>query len=297
MIGLEFIAQREYLGRGMLLGKTLAGKDFAAYFVTGRSESSRARKFEPVEQDEEAPSDASAHSHISNSQHNEAIRTAPTNPEALKKGNPALLIYNAVKRWDDSLVVSNGAQTDWIHYTISNLAAQKRDNLPPAEILANAFGGQYHGHGHLHIVNDIDVTKFEPDSPNFTPRISGILVRGGGALAICRYNGTEVPDRNYFEFQTQPGRARFISTYTGRNVPKGEVIPAFVGEPVGLAMGAETPEQIANRIYDALGPKQPGEGIISPGDDFRVGVVVAFRPKYGEELDYFILNREDRNTK
>ena len=74
--GLEAISG-EYHGRIIILGRAESGENVVAYAVTGRSPSSRARKFELE---------------------GEAIKTAPTNLQDLNTGNPALLIYPAIKK-------------------------------------------------------------------------------------------------------------------------------------------------------------------------------------------------------
>ena len=263
---LDWLAEKEYLGRGFLIGQTPQYQSVAVYFVTGRQPSSRARKFELD---------------------GDAIKTTPTDPEVLKTGNPALLLYDAIRRVrtrGDQLVVSNGAQTDLIANHIPS-CSPSMGYYSYVEFLANAFNGP-------HFVQGVDVTAFEPDPPNNTPRISGIMGHHSGAIAICKYNGTVESDFQFFEFPLRPGEGRFISTYTGQNVPKGVAIPSFEGEPVRMQMPGKTPEEIAENFYRALGPKKKGPGIISPNEDFRVGVVVAIKPSKGEDLmESYIINR------
>ncbi len=251
---LEWIARQEYLGRGILIGRTSEGLDFITYFVTGRSTSSRARKL--VQEWEK-----------------DRVRTECTNAEQLSKGAPQLLVYDAMRRVGDVFVVSNGAQTDVIAEEI-----KKNPGRNPARILMDAFAnpvwvpeiknGEFTG-------NYIDLTSFEPDSPNWTPRISGVVKDGIAALSIAKYNGgLEQAERQYFEFFLIPRKARFISTYAGKNVSPGLAIPSFRGEPLefNINMPTRDVETILERIYDYLGPKRVGEGIISPNEDFRVGI-------------------------
>ncbi|MBM3233934.1 hypothetical protein FJZ19_02455 [Candidatus Pacearchaeota archaeon] len=259
MTGLEFIAKQEYPGRGILIGRTLDGKDFVAYFVTGRSPPSRARRLEDEWESEDR------------------VRTSCIDPEAIKKGTPELLIYNAMQLAGDFFIVSNGAQTDIIAETIKGADKRGREAYEkhPVAALMDAhanpvwvramkdgkFTGEY-----------IDLTSFEPDAPNFTPRISGVLSLNKAAISIVK-NNNDLPQRNYFEFPLVQGRAKYVSTYTGQNVPDGQIIPCFTGEPLDVELWTFNSAQLAvDDIYNVLGPKQPGEGIISPEKDFRVGV-------------------------
>jgi len=49
--------------------------------------------------------------------------------------------------------------------------------------------------------------------------------------------------------------------------------------------------EISRNIYNALGPKAPGADIVSPGEDFRVGVAAAYAPNLSGELKTLIINR------
>ncbi|MBU4086799.1 MAG: IMP cyclohydrolase [Nanoarchaeota archaeon] len=266
-----WLAKQEYLGRGILIGRCDGG-EFAAYFVTGRSPSSRARRFEVV----------------SDGIRGMAIKTAPTDPETLRKGNPALLIYSAVLGVRDGLVVSNGLQTELLWGEAANALSHV---FSPVRNLMGALGGSYE-------VSGVDIASFEPDAPNFTPRISGIVNKGAGALAISKKlpGGFDNPcQKQFFGFPLEDGIGKFISTYTGRNVGKGEVLPSFEGEPLDFVVPGRSLRETAEFIYEALGPKQGGQ-YVSPGDDFRVGVVVASRLDRGN-IPYFMINRCDLDKK
>ncbi|MEK6952631.1 MAG: IMP cyclohydrolase [Nanoarchaeota archaeon] len=272
MIGLDWIAQQEYLGRGFILGRTQDEKDFAAYFVTGRSPPSRQRKFVELKDG--------------------TVKTLPTNLKApidpemplseeakqeikAKGGNPSLLIYNALRGNNGRLVVSNGAQTDLISNNIV------LGHLPVVDLLypmASPF-----------FVDDIDLTKFEPDAPNYTSRITGVISKDSGAIAIVRNTRLEA-ERSFFDFNLTSGFGKFVSTYTGQNVPKGVTIPSFQGEPLDFLVEGNTLADIARNLYDSLGPKT-GNEYLSPGEDFRVGVAAAYLPKVEEKLKPCIINR------
>jgi IMP cyclohydrolase len=238
----------EYYGRIIILGKTSNDLNLVAYALTGRSESSRARKLQRKDN---------------------VVSTYPTNREQLKKGNPSLLIYNAIVEKPDDIrfvSVSNGAQTDLIADYANKYFNERFSTL---QILYNSLLEPFK-------VNDIDITTFEPDVPNFTSRISGLInnYSNTGAMAIIKPSelGTR-NEKSFFEFPLEQGIVKIISTYSGNNVPQGQPIPRFSGEPLEAKLTETNANNITQEIYDALGPKT-GKEIISPGQDFRIGIAV-----------------------
>ena len=88
----EHLKDNTYPGRGIIIGKTPDGtKAAAAYFIMGRSANSRNRIF--AERDGE-------------------VFTEPF--DAAKVQDPSLIIYAAVRSWENCLIVTNGNQTDTI---------------------------------------------------------------------------------------------------------------------------------------------------------------------------------------
>jgi len=249
MTGLEALSAMEYPGRFIILGKLETGQELVVYGVTGRSESSRARRFE---------------------QDKGIIRTAPTNPEVLKKGNPKLLIYNAIRKLDKNIVVSNGAQTDLIYDAIHSLDFDKS----PAEIFASAFRNPC-------LVDGIDLTAFEPDEPNYTPRISGLLTPRGAGLAIAKHQNGRVL-RTFFDFPLVPGRGKLIATYTGVNQ---NPLPSFAGEPLDIGIPFTGLQSLAQVFYDAIFPRAADK-------DFRVGVAVVSYDRTLDHISSSIVNRD-----
>lgn len=119
----DTIGKIDYVGRGIVAGLTPDGKKaVTAYFISGRSENSRNRVF--VYRDD-------------------ALFTEPFDPS--KVVDPSLIIYAAVRKTGDKLIVTNGDQTDTIAKGIEN-------------------GGDF--------IGALRTREFEPDAPNFTPRIS-----------------------------------------------------------------------------------------------------------------------------
>jgi IMP cyclohydrolase len=177
------------------------------------------------------------------------VYVKPTDEQVLQSGNPDLLIYPSiiVGRWK-WIAVSNGKQT-------SDIALQFKKGSAAAAVLANALGSW----------------EFEPDAPNYTPRISGCIAEGA-ALSIIRRAPDGSAARTYFDVPKIPGRGRLISTYTGMNT---DPLPSFIGEPVEVEMPYETPREAVAALYKALAPEK---GM----DDFRVAVAAVFRDGAGK---------------
>ena len=180
----ELIKDNAYVGRGIVIGTTEDGtKAAAAYFIMGRSENSRNRVF--TENDGE-------------------IKTEPF--DLSKVEDPSLIIYNAVRKLGDSLIVTNGDQTDTIYDLMSTGKSFKES---------------------------LETREFEPDAPNLTPRISGILnFKDGGfsyEMSILKSVDAEGSDccRYTFSYPSKAGLGHFIHTY----VCDGNPIPTFQGEP------------------------------------------------------------------
>ncbi|MCL1822714.1 MAG: IMP cyclohydrolase [Oscillospiraceae bacterium] len=150
-----------------------------------------------------------------------------------KMTDPALVIYNAVKVMGSKLIVTNGDQTD----TIASLMGQQ---LTFEQALRNR--------------------EYEPDEPNFTPRISGILhfseEEFNYAMSILKTDNGN-PDsclRYNFAFNNpQAGRGRFIHTYkedTKNTAGSGSLL-SFEGEPVPVEINGSIDEFI-NMVWDSL---------------------------------------------
>ena len=180
----ELIKDNSYVGRGIVIGTTEDGtKAVAAYFIMGRSENSRNRIF---------------------TEKNGEIKTEPF--DISKVEDPSLIIYNAVRKSDDSLIVTNGDQTDTIYDLMSKGMSFKES---------------------------LDTRCFEPDVPNLTPRISGILnFKDDGfsyEMSILKSIDEQGTDccRYTFSYPSKAGLGHFIHTY----VCDGNPIPTFQGEP------------------------------------------------------------------
>ena len=153
----------------------------------------------------------------------DGIRTQAHDPS--KMTDPSLIIYAPVRRYGTTTIVTNGDQTDTIR---EGMAAGK------------SFAGA------------LRTRAFEPDAPNYTPRISGVVAGDGAyALSILKSaDGVPACCRRYFFEYEHPiaGQAHFIHTYMG----DGDPLPSFEGEPEQVAITAPTAAAWADEIWDAL---------------------------------------------
>ena len=143
-----------------------------------------------------------------------------------KMTDPSLIIYHPVRLLDNGLtVVTNGDQTDTI-----------RDHIQE-------------GHCYRHALN---TREFEPDGPNYTPRISGVVKPNGAYnLSILKsMDGDPVCCCRYFyEYQVPvAGVGHFIHTYQANQEP----LPSFEGEPRRVAITAPDAQSWAQELWASL---------------------------------------------
>lgn len=140
-----------------------------------------------------------------------------------KMEDPSLIIYNPVLKFEDRTIVTNGDQTDTIY---DSFADGKNFN------------------------EALSTREFEPDAPNYTPRISGVVEKNGDyALSILKSNNGK-PEclRFYFEYPAMAGLGHFIHTYKC----DGNPIPSFEGEPTPVEIGDESIDDFTKMIWDNL---------------------------------------------
>ena len=121
--------------------------------------------------------------------------------------DPSLIIYAPVRVLGNKTIVTNGDQTD----TIYDLMNQQ-----------------------MTFEQALRTREFEPDAPNYTPRISGVLKIGNGAYSYAMSilksadGNPETCNRYTFSYKAPvAGEGRFIHTYMG----DGNPLPSFEGEP------------------------------------------------------------------
>ena len=193
-----------YVGRGIVIGKSSDGKKAAtAYFIMGRSANSRNRVFTVK---------------------NGEVFTEPF--DASKVEDPSLIIYAAIRKFENKLIVTNGDQTDTVYDGI---------------VTGKSFS------------ESLESREFEPDAPNFTPRISGMLTFGENdfkyemsILKSLDENGSDCA-RYTFSYPSKAGLGHFIHTY----VTDGNPIPTFQGEPDRVAI-PDSIDEFADEIWNYL---------------------------------------------
>ena len=198
------IEGNSYVGRGIVIGKSKDGKKaVSANFIMGRSANSRNRVFTFKDN---------------------VLYTEPF--DASKVEDPSLIIYAAVREYENKLIVTNGDQTDTIY-----------NGLKDGKCFTKSLKSR----------------EFEPDAPNLTPRISGMLTFEKGdfsykmsILKSADELGTACKP-NTFDFTALNGLGHFIHTY----VCDGNPIPTFQGEPERVEIDGDI-DAFTNKLWNAL---------------------------------------------
>jgi len=165
--------------------------------------------------------------------------------------DPSLIIYNVMRDLDDYLVVSNGKHTDTIC-----------KGLEDRKSFYRALSSEKH----------------EPDPPNYTPRISGIIQRDEGSMALSiisksDFSVDQSEHRFYRYTYITPGYGYCLTTYLG----DGNPLQSFKGIPLMLPLQGNA-EQIANFYWQEL------------NQDNRVSLAVRELAQTGED-QLKIINR------
>lgn len=155
----------------------------------------------------------------------EGIRTEAF--DASKLEDPSLIIYAPVRVSGNRTIVTNGDQTDTV------------------------FEGMEKG---LTFEQSLRSREFEPDAPNYTPRISGVLYVEGGCfdyeMSILKSNNGDADSCSRFTFSyanPKAGEGHFIHTYMHDGTP----LPSFEGEPKLVAVPDDM-EAFAGMLWDSL---------------------------------------------
>jgi hypothetical protein len=159
----------------------------------------------------------------------DGIKTQAHDPS--KMTDPSLVIYHPVRRvaleGGTVFIVTNGDQTDTL-----------RDYLTADKSYADALATR----------------EFEPDPPNYTPRISGLLYPSGEYMLSILKSLDSNPaccQRHFFTYDAPlPGTGHFICTYTG----DGDPLPSYEGEPKWVEFPRGNIEDITDRIWQAMDP-------------------------------------------
>ncbi len=155
----------------------------------------------------------------------EGIRTEPFDPSKLV--DPSLIIYAPVRVLGNKTIVTNGDQTDTIYEGMDK---------------------------QLTFEQTLRSREFEPDAPNYTPRISGILHIENShynyALSILKSNQGDPDSCHRFTFayeNPKAGEGHFIHTYVG----DGNPLPSFEGEPTWVSISGEI-DAFTDLVWNSL---------------------------------------------
>ena len=158
----------------------------------------------------------------------EGIRTEAFDPSKLE--DPSLIIYAPVRVLGNTTIVTNGDQTDTVY-----------DGMKAGESFEES----------------LRCREFEPDAPNYTPRISGILNVADGkfdyAMSILKSNNgnPECCNRYTFTYDNPiAGEGHFIHTY----MQDGDPLPSFEGEPTLVDMD-DNIDSFTASVWSHLNPE------------------------------------------
>lgn len=185
----------------------------------------------------------------------DGIKTEAFDPAKLT--DPSLVIYSPVRVIGNKTIVTNGDQTDTIY-----------DFIQDGKTFEEA----------------LETRRYEPDAPNLTPRISGVVDITDGKLSYklsILKSDTASPDRcvRFFYSYSEPsdGVARLIHTYKC----DGDPIPSFCGEPVQLEISGDA-KSFADEVWNAL------------DEDNKVSLFVRFIPLDGKIPETIIINKNNK---
>jgi len=199
----DYLAAKEYPGRGIILGKSEDNRAVFAYFIMGRSTNSRNRVFEVS---------------------NDDIKTKAFDESLLS--DPSLIIYSPVRVLGKKIIVTNGDQTDTIY-----------EYLKDKKTFEDA----------------LYTRTFEPDAPNFTPRISGLIdIESGLKLKLSILKSDEGDESQSLRFfynydNPKPGEGFLIHTYKENSDP----LKSFEGEPIKVSLKGSI-DEFANSLWNSL---------------------------------------------
>ncbi|MBR5376834.1 MAG: IMP cyclohydrolase [Lachnospiraceae bacterium] len=155
----------------------------------------------------------------------EGIRTKAFDESRLT--DPSLIIYHPVRVLPGCTIVTNGDQTDTVY-----------EGMKEGKTFEESLRSR----------------QFEPDGPNFTPRISGCVQTGEGGFSYCLSilksdNGDDSSCNRYtFSYEGKnPGKGHYIHTYMG----DGNPLPSYEGEPTPVLINGDI-DSFTDALWDAL---------------------------------------------
>lgn len=188
------------------------------------------------------------------------VRTVAHDPSKVK--DPSLIIYTAMRSVNGAHIVSNGDQTD----TIAGFIRQQKT-----------------------FQDALNTRTYEPDGPNFTPRISGIIdvktrVRTQQAvLSVIRKDGeSDEPIRIYYPVISSPGFGFCVHTYE-RDAVEGGPLPSFKKAPYPVLLRGRA-EEIAQTYWDLLNAENRVALAVKEIDFSTGGVAVSHIDRYNPQV-------------
>ncbi len=136
-----------------------------------------------------------------------------------KVADPSLIIYNAIREHRGDIIVTNGDQTDTVYEFLKQGKSFKEA---------------------------LETREYEPDAPNYTPRISALIRKDGCEMAILKRNGEQC-ERLYYRFPKENGKAHFLSTYDHN----GDPLPSFSKDPIEVKIDEDL-KTFSAKLWNAL---------------------------------------------
>lgn len=178
-------------------------------------------------------------------QQEDGLRIEPFDPGLVS--DPSLIVYRPVRKVGRWLIVTNGDQTDTIYDTL-------------------AAGGTFEA--------ALRTRTFEPDAPNYTPRISGLVDAHSGAYRLSILKAADAAGaaclRCFYEIEPRPGIGHFIHTYQG----DGDPLPSFTGEPTAVALPDDL-KAYADAVWHSLNADNK-VALYARETDLRIGEARCF---------------------
>ena len=155
-----------------------------------------------------------------------------------KVKDPSLIIYNAVRRSGEKTIVTNGDQTDTVY-----------DFLAQGKTFDDALATR----------------EYEPDGPNWTPRISALVAPDGSARFSILKKADGECVRTYWDYEGEDGKGHFISTYD----TDGDPLPSFSGDPIPFGITGDL-DAFGDALWESLNEENKVSLFVRFGDREKI---------------------------
>lgn len=180
------------------------------------------------------------------------VFTEAADPKKVK--DPSLIIYNAMDEFQGNFIVSNGSQTDAVVKSL-------RDEASQGEKSSGLFRA-------------LQKFAYEPDEPNFTPRITALYAPKQPRFQFSILRKSRWDDSCVRSFETydvlRNGTGMCVTTYQ----EDGDPLPSFEGSPYPVAIEKKI-ETVAETFWDSLNPQNRVSLVVKfiEGSDSEVQIV------------------------